>query len=157
MLRGVTSVEPGYAGGTTKNPTYTQVSSGNSGHAEVIKIEYDSEQIAFEELLHVFFSSHDGTQLNKQGADVGTQYRSVIFYTTERQREKSQHYIDVLNKGAVQRIVTEIKPLEKFYLAEDYHQNYFAQNPQAGYCQLVIAPKVEKIESKFKNLIKKDE
>jgi len=155
MLKGVESVEPGYAGGHVPNPTYTHVTTGETGHAEVIKVVYDPDAVAFEELLHVFFSTHDGTQLNRQGADVGTQYRSAIFYTTERQREKSQHYIDVLNKSAgVQKIVTEVTPLETFYPAEDYHKNYFANNSGAGYCQLVIAPKVEKVEQKFKSLLK---
>jgi peptide-methionine (S)-S-oxide reductase len=155
MFKGVVSVEPGYAGGTTKNPTYEQVSSGNTGHAEVVRITYEPEQVAFAELLQVFFSSHDPTTLNRQGADVGTQYRSVIFYTTESQKQKAEHYIAVLNKSqAVQRIVTEVAPLEAFYPAENYHQDYFANNPQAGYCQLVIAPKVEKVGEKFRGLLK---
>lgn len=160
MLKGVHSVEPGYAGGHTENPTYAQVSEGTTGHAEVIKIVYDPDQIAFEELLQVFFGSHDATQLNRQGADVGTQYRSAIFYTTERQGQKAQHYVDMLNglQGAgetgVRKIVTEVLPLEKFYPAESYHKDYFANNPQAGYCQLVIAPKVEKVEKKFGSLLK---
>jgi peptide-methionine (S)-S-oxide reductase len=120
----------------------------------VIKIEYNPDDISFEELLQVFFNTHNATELNRQGADVGTQYRSAIFYTTLRQCEKSQHYIDVLNKTAgVQKIVTEVVPLGEFYPAEDYHKNYFANNPQASYCQLVIAPKVEKVEQKFKNLL----
>ena len=155
MLKGVASVEPGYAGGKTADPTYAQVSGGETGHAEVIKVVYDPEELSFEELLQVFFSSHNATELNRQGADVGTQYRSAIFYTTERQREKSQHYIDVLNKHAgVKKIVTEVSPLKTFYAAGDYHKNYFENNKQAGYCQLVIAPKVEKVEKKFKSLLK---
>lgn len=155
MLKGVLSVEPGYAGGKTENPTYEQVSRGDTGHAEVIRVEYDPEQVAFAELLQVFFGSHDPTTLNRQGADVGTQYRSVIFYTTESQKQKSEHYIEVLNKSqGVQKIVTEVAPLEKFYPAENYHKDYFKNNPQAGYCQLVIAPKIEKVEQKFKKLLK---
>lgn len=154
MLKGVKSVDPGYAGGKTANPTYEQVSSGTTGHAEVVKIVYDPEQVAFEELLQVFFGSHDPTTLNRQGSDVGTQYRSAIFYTTPRQQQKAQHYIDVINKSATQRMVTEVTPLGTFYPAEDYHKKYFANNKQAGYCQLVIAPKVEKIEKKYKSLLK---
>jgi peptide-methionine (S)-S-oxide reductase len=162
MLKGVQSVTSGYAGGHTENPTYEQVSTGQTGHAEVIQIEYDPDEIAFPELLQVFFGSHDATQLNAQGADVGTQYRSAIYYTTERQGQMAQHYVDALN-GAIpgleslagaKRIVTEVLPLEKFYPAEDFHKDYFAQNPQAGYCQLVIAPKVEKVGQKFKSLLK---
>ncbi len=157
MFKGVKSVEPGYAGGHTENPTYERVSSGKTGHAEVVKVVYDPDEIAFEELLQVFFSSHDATQLNQQGADVGTQYRSIVLYTTERQGQKAQHYVDVLNGGpaaGVKRIVTEVLPLEEFYPAEISHKDYYAKNPQAGYCQLVIAPKVEKVEKKFKSLLK---
>ena len=155
MLKGVTSVEPGYTGGTTAHPTYEEVSSGTSGHVEVIKVEYCPDQIALEEILHVFFTSHDPTTLNRQGNDVGTQYASVIFYTTERQKEKSQHYIEALSHGAYERpIVTRVLPLGTFYVAEDYHKNYFERNKSAGYCQLVIAPKVDKVEEKFKHLLK---
>jgi peptide-methionine (S)-S-oxide reductase len=155
MLKGVVSVEPGYAGGSVKNPTYEEVSRGNTGHAEVVRVTYDPEQVAFAELLQVFFSSHDPTTLNRQGNDVGTQYRSAIFYTTESQKQKAEHYIAVLNKSqGVQKIVTEVAPLAVFYPAEDYHKEYFANNPQAGYCQLVIAPKVEKVGEKFRSLLK---
>jgi len=155
MLQGVGSVEPGYAGGHAVKPTYEQVSTGETGHAEVIKIEYDLDQISFEELLQVFFSSHDATELNRQGNDVGTQYRSAIFYTTERQREKAQHYIDVLNKSAgVTKIVTEVAPLKNYYPAEDYHKKYYESHKDAPYCELIIAPKIEKVEKKFKNLLK---
>jgi len=139
------------------------VSTGETGHAEVIKVEYNPDEIAFPELLQVFFNSHDATQVNGQGADIGTQYRSAIYYTTERQGEMARHYVDALNGvipgleslAGVKRIVTEVMPLETFYPAEEQHKDYFAQNPQAGYCQLVIAPKVEKVESKFKSLLKK--
>lgn len=155
MLKGVQSVEPGYAGGQVENPTYEQVSGGTTGHIEVIKIDYDPEKLAFEEILRVFFASHDPTTLNQQGNDIGPQYNSAIFYTTPRQQEKAQHYIDVLNKGGyVKPIVTQIRPLEKFYIAEDYHKNYYERNKSAGYCQLVIAPKVEKVGEKFKHLLK---
>lgn len=156
MLRGVDSVLPGYAGGTTPNPTYEQVSSGDTGHVEVIKIEYDPERIAFEELLRVFFASHDATQLNRQGNDVGTHYASVIFFTTPRQREKAEHYIKVLNGvQGVEPIVTRIEPLRHFYLAEEYHHDYFKNNKEAPYCELVIEPKVEKVQKKFAHLVQK--
>jgi peptide-methionine (S)-S-oxide reductase len=154
MLKGVQSVEPGYTGGKKPNPTYEEVSSGTSGHVEVVEIVYDPEQVAFEELLQVFFGSHDATTLNRQGNDVGEQYRSAIFYTTLRQQQKAQHYIDVLNKSATQRIVTTVEPLKEFYKAESYHKDYFANNRSAGYCQLVIEPKVEKVGKKFKSLLK---
>lgn len=155
MLKGVKSVEPGYAGGHVRNPTYEQVSTGETGHAEVIKIVYDPNKLAFEEILRVFFASHDPTTLNRQGNDVGSQYRSAIFYTTPRQGEKAKHYIDVLNKSGVQRIVTEVTPLgDTYYPAEDYHKKYFENHKDAPYCELVIAPKVEKVGQKFKNLLK---
>ncbi len=155
MLKGVVSVEPGYAGGHTPNPSYEDVTGGNSGHIEVIKIEYHPEELAFEEILHVFFETHDPTTPNRQGNDIGPQYQSAIFYTTERQKEKAEHYINVLSKGAYDKpIVTKILPLETFYIAEDYHKNYYAKNSSAGYCQLVITPKVEKVEVKFGHLLK---
>jgi peptide-methionine (S)-S-oxide reductase len=155
MLKGVKSVEPGYTGGTTPNPTYEQVCGGNTGHVEVAKIVFDLDEISFEELLQVFFSAHDATQVGGQGADIGTQYRSAIFYTTLRQREKAQHYIDVLNKSAaVKRIVTTVEPLGAYYPAEDYHKKYYEAHKDARYCQLVIAPKVDKVQSKFKSLLK---
>lgn len=155
MLKGVVSVEPGYAGGHTPNPTYEEVTGGNTGHIEVIKIEYHPEELAFEEILHVFFETHDPTTPNRQGNDIGPQYQSAIFYTTPRQKEKSEHYINVLSKGAYdQPIVTKVLPLETFYIAEDYHKNYYVKNNSAGYCQLVIAPKVEKVEAKFSHLLK---
>lgn len=155
MLKGVHSVEPGYTGGKNANPTYEQVSRGDTGHIEVIKVEYDPEAIAFEEILRVFFATHDPTTPNQQGNDVGPQYNSAIFYTTLRQHEKAEHYIKVLNtSGYSKPIITQVRPLEMFYKAEDYHQNYYANNKSAGYCQLVIAPKVEKVEEKFKDLLK---
>ncbi|MEK7109111.1 MAG: peptide-methionine (S)-S-oxide reductase MsrA [Patescibacteria group bacterium] len=155
MLKGVKSVEPGYTGGKSANPTYEQVSKGDTGHVEVAKIVFDLDELSFEELLQVFFSTHDATQVNGQGNDIGAQYRSVIFYTTERQREKAQHYIDVLNKSAaVKRIVTTVEPLKEFYPAEDYHKKYYESHKDAGYCQLIIVPKVEKVQNKFKSLLK---
>ncbi len=155
MLKGVKSVESGYAGGHVENPTYEQVSGGKTGHIEVIKIVYNPDEIAFEELLRVFFSTHDATTIDRQGNDVGPQYNSAIFYTTPRQQEKAEHYIGVINNaGHVQPIVTKVRPLEKFYPAEDYHKNYYERNKSAGYCQLVIDPKVEKVQKKFKDLLK---
>src|SRR3989344_5426124 len=157
MLKGVESVEPGYAGPTYKNergPSYEEVSTGATPYVESAKVMYDLDQIALEELLQVFFSSHDPTQANGQGNDIGSQYRSVIFYTTERQREKAEHYIKVLGKGLTNPFVTTVEPLQQFYKAEDYHQKYYENHKDAGYCQLIIAPKVEKVETKFKNLIK---
>jgi len=154
MFKGVSVVEPGYAGGAVVNPTYEQVSSGTSGHVEVIKVEYNPDELAFEEILRVFFASHDATELNRQGNDVGPQYASVIFYTTPRQKEKAEHYIEVLNKsGGVKPIVTRIEPLEAFYPAEDYHKKYFKTHRDAPYCQLIIEPKVEKVQEKFKHLL----
>ncbi|MDE2071633.1 MAG: peptide-methionine (S)-S-oxide reductase MsrA [Patescibacteria group bacterium] len=158
MLKGVVSVEPGYAGPeykTSKGPGYEEVCTGATPYVEGAKVEYNPDEIALEELLQVFFQSHDPTQLNGQGNDIGPQYRSVIFYTTLRQKEKSEHYIQVLGKGSIKPIVTTVEPLARFYKAEDYHQKYFANHPYAGYCQLIIAPKVEKVQSKFKNLLKK--
>ena len=166
MLKGVVSVEPGYACSTLFKtsppfmprsiaPTYEQVSLGETPYVEAVEIVYDPDSLAFEEILQVYFATHDPTTLNQQGADVGPQYASVIFYTIPRQQEKSRHYIDVLNRGGYTKpIVTRVEPLEVFYKAEDYHKNYFERNKSAGYCQLVIAPKVEKVENKFKHLLK---
>ncbi len=130
MMRGVVSVAPGYAGGKKENPTYEEVSSGTTGHAEVIRIEYDPTEVAYRDLLTVFFGSHDPTTVNRQGADVGTQYRSVIFYTTDEQKREAEMVIQEINssntKGA--SVVTEVEPLIKFFEAEDYHRDYFAKN-----------------------------
>ena len=156
-LKGVISVTSGYAGGAVPNPTYEQVCTGTTGHAEVSQIVYDPDVISYDELLKVFFKTHDPTSLNRQGADVGTQYRSVIFYSNEEQQKKAEYYKDELNKsGAFDKpIVTEITPLKNFYKAEDYHQDYFAKNPNQGYCNFVIVPKIEKFEKVFKDLLKK--
>ncbi len=158
MLRGVESVTPGYSGGDDK-PTYEQVSSGNSGHAEVIEITFDPNSISFEDLLTVFFASHDPTTLNRQGNDIGTQYRSVIFYTNEDQKKSAEKFITEINasneKG--KPIVTEILPLKKFFPAESYHLDYYARNQNQPYCELVINPKLEKVQQKFANLLKNNE
>ena len=159
MLKGVLSVMPGYAGGTLKNPTYEQVSGGATGHAEVIQIEYDPEQIAFRDLLTVFFAMHDPTTKNRQGNDVGTQYRSVIFYTAPEQKTTAEKFIREINDSAAsgKPIVTEVSPLEKFYEAEDYHKDYFAKNPGNPYCEVVINPKLQKVQHTFAELLKKNE
>ena len=152
-LKGVISVMPGYAGGETKNPTYEAVSSGTTGHAEVIRIEYDSEKIAYSDLLTVFFATHNPTTLNQQGSDVGTQYRSAVFYTTEDQKKETEEFTEKLNESGP-KVVTEIKPLDIFYEAEEYHQKYYLRNTEAAYCQVVINPKMEKLKERFNELLK---
>ena len=156
MLKGVYGVLPGYAGGTTKNPTYEQVSSGNTGHAECIQIEFDPAEVKYTDLLTVFFGSHDPTTVNRQGADIGTQYRSVIFWTTPAQRVEAKVFIDRINASNKEGkpIVTEVLPLDTFYVAENYHKDYYERNKDAGYCQLVINPKLEKVVQKFGELLK---
>jgi peptide-methionine (S)-S-oxide reductase len=156
MLRGVTAVEPGYAGGRLPNPTYEQVSNGNTGHVEVARVEYDSEEISYESLMTVFFGSHDATQVNRQGNDIGEQYRSVIFYTTDEQRAEAEAFIKELNGSAKdgQPIATTVEPLSNYSIAEDYHKNYYDNNPNQGYCQLIIAPKLQKVQEKFAELLK---
>lgn len=160
MLKGVSSVEPGYAGGTVANPSYEQVSGGHTGHAEVVKIEYDPSQVAYETLLTILFASHDPTTLNRQGNDVGTQYRSVIFYTTEVQRDVASKFIADINSSSElgRPVVTEVTALDlngpgKFYPAEDYHRNYFATHPGNPYCEIVINPKLDKVKKKFADLL----
>jgi len=156
MLKGVKSVTPGYTGGKTENPNYESVCNGNTGHAEAIQIEYDPNLISFDDLLSVFFNTHDPTTLNRQGNDVGTQYRSAIFYTNEEQRIKSEKLIQELNESKAydRDVVTEVVPLTKFYPSEDYHKKYYENNSTQPYCQLVIAPKLEKLQERFNNLIK---
>ncbi|OGY32330.1 MAG: peptide-methionine (S)-S-oxide reductase [Candidatus Andersenbacteria bacterium RIFCSPHIGHO2_02_FULL_45_11] len=153
-LRGVASVMPGYTGGLSKNPTYDQVCSGTSGHAEVIKIEFDPSQITFNDLLTVFFATHEPTTLNRQGNDVGTQYRSSIFYTTEQQEHEVEKFIADLNEGASARVVTEIASLGEFYPAEEWHREYYFKNSDQPYCQLVISPKLERLQAKYSQLLK---
>lgn len=158
-LRGVSNVTSGYAGGTTSNPTYQQVCSGSTGHAEVIKIDYDPSQITYQDLLTVFFASHDPSTPNQQGNDVGTQYRSVIFYTSPGQEQIANNFINALNSSSQpgRKIVTEIAPLTKFYPAELSHQDYYNQNREQAYCQLVINPKLEKAQKDFTNLLRTHE
>ncbi len=156
MLRGVSSVLPGYAGGGIENPTYEQVSGGKTGHAEVIRIEFDPTQIRLQDLLTVLFASHDPTTLNRQGNDVGTQYRSVIFYTTPEQKKTAEDFINELNTSSKEgkTVVTELAPLTTFYEAENYHKDYFATHPDNPYCELVINPKLQKVQEKFAELLK---
>ncbi len=153
MLRGVTLVTPGYAGGDVLSANYASVSTGETKHAEVIQVQFNPDVITFQQLLSVFFVSHDATQLNQQGADVGTQYRSVIFYTTPEQKNLSEQYIKETLKEVSAPIVTEVVPLVNFYPAEEYHKKYYTQNSNAQYCQIVIAPKIEKVEKQFKSLL----
>jgi peptide-methionine (S)-S-oxide reductase len=156
QLKGVVSVMPGYAGGTLANPTYEQVCTGNTGHAEVTRVEYNPAEISFNDLLTVFFATHDPTSLNRQGADVGTEYRSVIFYTTDDQKRDAEALIEQLNSSdpAGKRIVTEVVPLKAFYPAEKYHQEYYRNNSLAPYCQIVIDPKLRKLHRQFTALLK---
>lgn len=147
---------PGYSGGHVVDPTYEQVSSGTTGHAEVIRFEYDPSLISFGDLLNVFFATHDPTTMNRQGNDVGPQYRSVIFYSTEGQRVAAEQKITELNasSGAGEPVVTTVEPLQEFYPAEDYHQKYYEHHKDAAYCQLVINPKLQKVQEKFSDLLK---
>jgi peptide-methionine (S)-S-oxide reductase len=150
MLPGVKSVSSGYAGGTTSNPTYHDVCSGQTGHAEVIQIQYDPAMVSYEKLLETFWEAHDPTTLNRQGADAGTQYRSIILYANDAQRQAAEKSKAEAQKHFSRPIVTEIVPLKQFYKAEGYHQDYYRSNPNAGYCRAVIRPKVEKFEKKLK-------
>jgi len=158
MLRGVTSVMPGYAGGTTRNPTYEEVSRGETGHAEVVEIVYDPSLIEFTDLLAVFFGSHDPTTKDRQGADVGTQYRSVVFCNDSKRLSQAEAFVADINAsnelGAP--IVTEVLPMSEFYPAEDYHRDYAARNGQNPYCELVINPKLQKVQEHFASLLKKN-
>ncbi|WP_299527853.1 peptide-methionine (S)-S-oxide reductase MsrA [uncultured Lutibacter sp.] len=157
QLEGVESVKSGFSGGTIKNPAYREVITGRTGHAEAIQIEFNPTIITFQEILDVFFSTHDPTTLNKQGYDRGTQYRSAIFYHSEEQRITSEEFIENLNEAKVfeSLIVTEVTKFDAFYKAEDYHQNYYNNNKTQGYCMAVINPKLEKFIKKYKNKLKK--
>ena len=155
-LRGVISVVSGYTGGTIVDPTYDAVCTGKTGHAEATRVEYDPTQISYRDLLTVFFATHDPTTLNRQGNDVGTQYRSAIFYSTPDQEEEAKKFIAELTASDPngKLIVTEVVPLGKFYEAEDYHRQYFKNHPEVGYCQVIIEPKVEKLQKQFAALLK---
>ena len=155
-LKGVVSTEVGYIGGTIKNPAYREVCTGRTGAAEVIEITYDKTKTNLDEIFKVFFTVHDPTTLNRQGADVGTQYRSVIFYKNENEKKAAQDLINDLNKEVFDnKIVTTLEPLKKFYKAEEYHQGYYENNKNKPYCQMVIQPKIEKFEKVFKDRLKK--
>ncbi|WP_180171779.1 peptide-methionine (S)-S-oxide reductase MsrA [Acinetobacter sp. YH12023] len=155
QLKGVQTVVSGYAGGVTQHPSYEQICEGNTQHAEVIQINFDDSQISFSQLLDVFFATHDPTTLNRQGNDVGTQYRSVIFYQDESQKQIAEQRIEELKAEGI-NIVTELSPMPTFYPAEEYHQNFFARNPNQGYCNFSIPPKLMKLRSKFQELLKSE-
>ncbi len=155
LMQGVESAISGYAGGKTKNPTYKEVCSGMTGHAEVVQVTYDPKVISYSEILEIFWTCHDPTQLNRQGNDVGTQYRSVIYYHDEGQKTIAEQSMKELAPTIWSgTIVTELSPMPEFYAAEDYHQDYFNQNPQNGYCAAVVSPKVSKIRKKYAHRLK---
>lgn len=155
-LKGVEKVTSGYIGGKTENPTYKEICSGNTGHAEAIKIEFNPDEVAYQDLLEIFFATHDPTTLNRQGADVGTQYRSEIFYTTEAQKSSAENFIKLLTDQNIydKKIVTKVSKASVFYPAEDYHQDYYAQNPNQPYCSAVITPKLDKLKKNYKSKLK---
>lgn len=156
MFKGVVSVTSGYAGGTKENPSYEEVCLGKTGHAEVIKVEYDPALISYRDLLTVFFATHDPTTLNRQGNDMGTQYRSIILYAHDEQKIQAEHYVqdlEISSPGGTP-IVTEVKLLDRFYEAEDYHKDYYTQHKTKPYCQLVISPKLKKAQTEFSQLLK---
>ncbi len=150
MINGVITTIPGYSGGQLPSPSYEQVCNGNTGHAEVLQISYDESKITLDVLLEIFFEMHDPTSLNRQGADLGTQYRSIIFYYDELQKKTSLKFIESLQKTMNKKIVTQVEKIDEFYPAEDYHRMYYANNKNQPYCSVVISPKVEKIKKKFK-------
>ncbi len=156
-LKGVVKAESGYAGGSVPNPTYEDVCTDETGHAEVVQITFDPKIISYREILQVFFTVHDPTTLNRQGADAGTQYRSVIFYHDAEQKKIAEEVMGEINSKKIwgKPTVTQLEPLDKFYPAEDYHQNYFKNNPYQGYCQAVIAPKVSKFRKQYFDKLKK--
>jgi peptide-methionine (S)-S-oxide reductase len=155
-IDGVEKVVSGYIGGKTLNPTYKDICTGETGHAEAIQITFDPKKVAYEDLLEVFFGTHDPTTLNRQGADVGTQYRSEIFYHSEVQKDKVEKYISLIGREKLydKEIVTKVSKATVFYPAEEYHQNYYNQNAEQGYCQMVIAPKLEKLRKYYKSKLK---
>ena len=149
LLDGVESVTSGYAGGETDDPSYREVCSGRTGHAEVVQVAYDPDVIGYDNLLEVFFATHDPTQLNRQGPDVGSQYRSIVLYHDETQREQAEAYVEALDPAYDDDVVTEIEPLDRFWRAEEKHQNYFEKNPRDAYCRMHAQPKVEKVRERF--------
>ncbi len=153
-LKGVSSVASGYAGGNTADPSYREVCSGSTGHAEVVQVVFDSDILAYEDLITIFMTSHDPTTLNRQGADRGTQYRSVIYYHDDEQKTVAENVLSMLKDKFSSPIVTELSKLDKFYPAEDYHQNYYNDNGQAGYCRVVINPKLQKLKQQYADRLK---
>ncbi|WP_199526316.1 peptide-methionine (S)-S-oxide reductase MsrA [Pseudoalteromonas sp. bablab_jr004] len=153
-VKGVLNVSSGYAGGEIENPSYQQICTGLTGHAEVVQLDFDSSIVSYNTLLEMFFTLHDATQLNRQGNDVGTQYRSVIYYHTEQQKAEAQTMIAALQKQIREPIVTELGPISNFYPAEQYHQDYYNENPNQGYCSILIAPKLEKFGQYFADKLK---
>jgi peptide-methionine (S)-S-oxide reductase len=155
-LRGVEKIEPGYSGGVPGHPTYEQVSTGTTGHAEVVQIEFDPKEISFEEILEIFFVVHDPTTLNRQGADVGTQYRSVIFYHNDEQKATAKQVIKKITEAKIwdAPIVTQIEPFKAFYRAEEHHKRYFKKHPEQPYCRLVITPKITKLREQYRKKLK---
>ncbi|MCL5267325.1 MAG: peptide-methionine (S)-S-oxide reductase MsrA [Bacteroidetes bacterium] len=155
-LKGVISVESGYSGGNVPNPSYEQVCTGSTGHAEVVQVTFNPQEISFEDILRIFFTVHDPTTLNRQGNDVGTQYRSVIFYHDENQKKAAEEIVNEIASEKIwdNPIVTELAPYTAFYKAEDYHQEYFANNPNQGYCRVVIAPKIAKFRKHYADRLK---
>ncbi|MFV0590753.1 MAG: peptide-methionine (S)-S-oxide reductase MsrA [Draconibacterium sp.] len=157
-LKGVKDVKPGYSGGHVKNPSYKEVCTGTTGHAEAVQITFDPEQVTYSQILEVFFATHDPTTLNRQGNDVGTQYRSVIFYHNQKQKETAEEVMRLLEKEKVydRPIVTKLASYDTFYVAEDYHQNYYARNKSQGYCRYIITPKLDKFRKVFKDQLKEE-
>ena len=155
QLKGVEKVVSGYAGGIVQHPNYEQVCQGNTQHAEVVQVDFDEQQISYSQLLEVFFTTHDPTTLNRQGNDIGTQYRSVVFYLNDEQKQQAEHIIQTLEDEGL-NIVTELSPAPTFYPAEDEHQNFYARNPSQGYCNFSIPPKLAKLRAKFVDLIKSE-
>ena len=153
-LKGVEKVESGYTGGQNPSPSYREVCSGQTGHAEVVRVTFDDEELSYHDLLTVFMLSHDPTQLNQQGADKGTQYRSVIYYQSEEQKAVAEKVFEELASAYAEPIVTELSEVEEFFIAETYHHDYYNNNPQAGYCQMVINPKVQKLKAMFADKLK---
>ncbi|WP_076593509.1 peptide-methionine (S)-S-oxide reductase MsrA [Herminiimonas arsenitoxidans] len=156
QLKGIKAVESGYTGGHIENPEYEQICEGTTGHAEVVRLTFDPEVVSFREILEVFFTIHDPTTLNRQGNDVGTQYRSVIYFHTPEQKDTAKHVIAEMANVWDAPIVTELSPAETYYKAESYHQNYFRQNPMQGYCAFIVAPKVSKVRKTFSDKIRED-
>jgi peptide-methionine (S)-S-oxide reductase len=155
-ITGVLEAEPGYAGGDVPHPNYRMVCSGTTGHAEVVMVKFDPEEISLKEILEIFFATHDPTTLNRQGADLGTQYRSTILYKNDEQKKIAEETINEMTENKIFKnpIVTKVEPLSEFYPAEEYHHDYYAKNPLAGYCMMVISPKVSKLRKKFSDRIK---